>query len=56
MLSNKEVQANRRKSQRMLGAYISKEKADEFTQKLKQNGTNFTDWLIINIEKYMKKN
>lgn len=55
MLTNKEVQANRRKSQKLLGAYLPNEIVESFKKKLTNDGLKYTDWLMINIEKYMKK-
>lgn len=38
-----------------LGAYIDKELAEEFKDKLKENELSYTDFLVLSIRKYLRK-
>ncbi len=38
-----------------LGAYVDKELAEEFKDKLKENELSYTDFLVLSIRKYLRK-
>ena len=38
-----------------LGAFIDKELAEEFLDKLKENELSYTDFLVLSIRKYLRK-
>ena len=55
----KEYQAEYRSTwnskKKYLGAFIDKELAEEFLDKLKENELSYTDFLVLSIRKYLRK-
>ena len=55
-MTDKEKYEKRIKKNKSFIAYIPNYIAEPFMKKLKENNLKFTDWLKMNIEKYLKKN
>ena len=55
----KEYQAEYRNTwnskKKYLGAFIDKDLAEEFLEKLKENELSYTDFLVLSIRKYLRK-
>lgn len=54
-LTPKEKRINRLKTHKVYNAYIPLYIAKPFDDKIKNNDLNFTEWLKISMEKYLKK-
>lgn len=55
-LTNKEKQENRMKNNKSFQAYLPNFMAIPFRDKLNNEGKTFSEWLKIQVEKYLKKN
>ena len=55
-LSDKEKQENRMKNNKPFQAYLPNFMAIPFREKLNNEGKTFSEWLKVQVEKYLKKN
>ena len=55
-ITSKEAQENRRKRCKRYDAYLPNYLAFAFSDKLKKDNLKYSEWLKINVEKYLEKN